>query len=276
MLSGRFSFFGGGGDSGAVVDNTNSSPSKCGEEQLAVVQPTLKLETDRQVYRPGDPVIVTIQISNPAKGYSFLMERLGFEIRGIEKLDTQWFATQKPMPGSKQKRGEHAFLECSTPVLVANQIVNAGASKSYVVRTQLPSIIPPSYKGSSIRYLYYIKSALTGEWIIYENGQSRAEIKNDVTDLCTVEERPESVSGCPLCFVVPVIVAAMLEMSWPLKEVRIPLQLWINQKSSGFPMDDGSGVVVALVTMVVGWNNGSDDGGSGGEGSSRGMVTNML
>jgi len=105
MLSGRFSFFGGGGDSGAVVDNTNSSPSKCGEEQLAVVQPTLKLETDRQVYRPGDPVIVTIQISNPAKGYSFLMERLGFEIRGIEKLDTQWFATQKPMPGSKQKRG---------------------------------------------------------------------------------------------------------------------------------------------------------------------------
>lgn len=26
--------------------------------------------------------------------------------------------------------GEHAFLECSTPVLVANQIVNAGASKS--------------------------------------------------------------------------------------------------------------------------------------------------
>lgn len=105
MLPGRFSFFGGGGDSGAVVDNANSSPSKGGGDELAVVQPTLKLETDRQVYRPGDPVIVTIQISNPANGYSFLMERLGFEIRGIEKLDTQWFATQKPMPGSKQKRG---------------------------------------------------------------------------------------------------------------------------------------------------------------------------
>ncbi|XP_028224949.1 uncharacterized protein LOC114406440 isoform X2 [Glycine soja] len=178
MLPGRFSFFGGGGDSGAVVDNANSSPSKGGGDELAVVQPTLKLETDRQVYRPGDPVIVTIQISNPANGYSFLMERLGFEIRGIEKLDTQWFATQKLMPGSKQRRD--------------------------VVRTQLPSIIPPSYKGSNIRYLYYIKSALTGGWIIYENGQSRLESKNDVTDL----------------------------------EVRIPLQIWINQKSSGFPIDD--------------------------------------
>ncbi|XP_061370529.1 uncharacterized protein LOC133313211 [Gastrolobium bilobum] len=194
MLKGRFSFFG-GGDS-HLVDN--NSPK--GEELL----PTLKLETDRQVYRPGDPVVVTIQISNPSNGYSFLIERLSFEIRGIEKLDTQWFATQKPLPGSKQRRGEHVFLDCSTPILVANQIVNAGTSKSYVVRSQLPSIIPPSYKGSNIRYLYYVKSALTGGWLILENGQSRGESTTDVTDL----------------------------------EVRIPLQIWVNQKSSGFPMDD--------------------------------------
>ncbi|QCE06194.1 hypothetical protein DEO72_LG9g1205 [Vigna unguiculata] len=68
------------------VDNA-SSTSK-GEELAPVVSPTLKLEIDRQVYRPGDPVVVTIQISNPTNGCSFLMERLGFEIMGIEKLDT--------------------------------------------------------------------------------------------------------------------------------------------------------------------------------------------
>ena len=101
MFSGRFSFFG-GGDSGAV---DNASSTSKGEELAPAVSPTLKLETDRQVYRPGDPVVVTVQISNPANGCSFLMERLGFEIRGIEKLDTQWFATQKPLPGSKQRRG---------------------------------------------------------------------------------------------------------------------------------------------------------------------------
>lgn len=95
MLQGRLSFFG-GGDS-RLVDNNSSK----GEPLV----PTLKLETDKQVYRPGDPVVVTIQISNPSNGYSFLMERLSFEIKGIEKLDTQWFATQKPLPGSKQRRG---------------------------------------------------------------------------------------------------------------------------------------------------------------------------
>lgn len=52
-----------------------------------------------------------------------------------------------------------------------------------VVRTLLPNIIPPSYKGSNIRYLYYVKSALTGGWLILENGQSRAESINDVKDL---------------------------------------------------------------------------------------------
>ncbi|XP_047177305.1 uncharacterized protein LOC124844411 isoform X1 [Vigna umbellata] len=210
MFSGRFPLFG-GGDS-RPVDNA-SSTSK-GEELAPVISPTLKLETDRQVYRPGDPVLVTIQISNPANGCSFLMERLGFEIRGIEKLDTQWFATQKPLPGTRHRRGEHVFLEFSTPVLVANHIVNAGATKSYVVRTQLPSIIPPSYKGSNIRYLYYVRSSITGGWIIFENGQSHADSNNDVTDL----------------------------------EVRIPLQIWINQKSGGFPMDDD---IVPLTTVQL-------------------------
>lgn len=208
MLKGRLLFFG-GGDSRS--EDKNSSKKE-------VVVPTLKVETDKQVYRPGDPVIVTIQISNPSNEYSFLMERLGFEIRGIEKLDTQWFVTQKPMPGSRQRRGEHVFIDSSTPILVANQIINARASKSYVVRTMLPSIIPPSYKGSNIRYLYYVRSSVTGGWLILENGQSRTEPTNDVTDL----------------------------------EVRVPLQIWVNQKSSGFPMDDDI-VPSATVQLDIFW-----------------------
>ncbi|CAJ1948847.1 unnamed protein product [Sphenostylis stenocarpa] len=223
MLPGRFSFFG-GGDS-RVVDNANSPPK--GEEPPAVVPPTLKLETDRQVYRPGDPVVVTIQISNPANGYSFLMERLGFEIRGIEKLDTQWFATQKPLHGSKQRRGSlilnklrlgivnvisepdnslpsqsenvKSFLKALDAVGLPRFEISdleKGSMKAvvdYVVRTQLPSIIPPSYKGSNIRYLYYVKSAVTGGWIIFENGQSRADSKNDVTDLFFGDVKPKTV-----------------------------------------------------------------------------------
>ena len=93
MLQGRFSIFG-GGDS-RLAENSSK----------VEILPTLKLEADKEVYRPGDPVVVTVEISNTSNGYSFLVERLSFEIKGIEKLDTQWFATQKMLPGSKQRRG---------------------------------------------------------------------------------------------------------------------------------------------------------------------------
>lgn len=101
MLAPRFSsIFGGGGSYAKALRSE--------------VLPTLKLQTDKQVYRPGDPVIVTIEISNPAGNadlpLSLLVERLSFEIKGVEKLDTQWFATQKPIPGSKQRRGSSGLL----------------------------------------------------------------------------------------------------------------------------------------------------------------------
>ncbi|XP_028787333.1 uncharacterized protein LOC114743299 [Neltuma alba] len=145
MLSSRFSFLG-GRDSG----REDHSPK-------VKLLPILKLEADKEVYRPGDPVVVTIEISNPSTAYSFLVERLSFEIKSIEKLDAQWFATQKPLLGSKQKRD--------------------------VVRMLLPSIVPPSYKGSTVRYFYYVKSALMGEWLVMENGQSFAESVQDVTNM---------------------------------------------------------------------------------------------
>ena len=51
------------------------------------------------MYRLGNPLIVTIQISNPDTASSLLLDRIGFEIRAVEKLDSQWFATHKPLLG---------------------------------------------------------------------------------------------------------------------------------------------------------------------------------
>jgi len=90
--------------------------------------PSLKIQTDRETYRPGDSVIATIEIHNPrspsediqieqlANGIcSLLVDSLSFEVKGTEKLDPQWFATQKPLPGSKQQRGAFlSFLQISS------------------------------------------------------------------------------------------------------------------------------------------------------------------
>ncbi|KAJ0038149.1 hypothetical protein Pint_23183 [Pistacia integerrima] len=217
MLGARFSLFGsGGGGSYKPVDNSRDSE----------VLPRLKLQTDKDVYRPGDSLYITIEICNPlsddASLSSLLIESLAFEIKGIEKLDSQWFATQKPLPGSKQRRGEHVFLDSSASSLISNQIVSSGATKSYVVRTELPSIIPPSYRGTTIRYMYYVKSSLSGRWLILENGNTHRDSIKDVTEV----------------------------------EARIPLQIWVTQKNNGLLMEEGQleGIVpVTTIQMDIYW-----------------------
>ncbi|KAH7568546.1 hypothetical protein JRO89_XS06G0013200 [Xanthoceras sorbifolium] len=209
MLGARFLLFGNGG-SNKVEDNPRDGQ----------VLPNLKLQADRDVYRPGDSIFVTVEISNPLVGdatlSSLLIENLAFEIKGIQKLDTQWFATQKTIPGSKQRRGEHVFLDCSTPRLMSNQIVSSGAKKSYIVRAVLPSILPPSYKGTTIRYLYYIKSTLSARWLILDNGHTHGKSMKDLTEV----------------------------------EARIPLQLWVSQKSNGLLMEEGQNDGIVPLTTV--------------------------
>lgn len=218
MLGGRFSLFGGGGGGGGgsksnkVADNSKNDG----------VLPTLKLQTDKNVYTPGDTVFVTVEICNPLSSgdnavlSSLLIESLSFEIKGIQKLDSQWFATQKPLSGSKQRRGEFVFLDISASKLISNQIVSSDATKSYVIRTELPSIIPPSYRGTTIRYFYYVKSTLSARWLILENGRIQRESDKDLTQV----------------------------------EARLPLQIWVTQKGNGLLTEENQNDGIVPGTTV--------------------------
>ncbi|XP_074307685.1 uncharacterized protein LOC141642710 [Silene latifolia] len=200
----RFSLFG-FGESSTQQQQPRSSIDQIRVSNRDELPPFLKIETDKNVYRPGDEVLITIQIQSPSsnsqeiKSRSLLVERLSFELKGVEKLDTQWFSTLKPIPGSKQRRGENVFLDCSATSLVSNQIISSGDSKKYVVRTVLPSSIPPSYRGTTIRYFYYVRTALSGQWLILESGHSNRDLVKNITGL----------------------------------EARVPLQIWVTQQGNG-------------------------------------------
>ncbi|CAL5024824.1 unnamed protein product [Urochloa decumbens] len=183
------------------------------------LSPTLKLQTDKEVYRPGDSVTMTIEIHSPAglkddagqplsgeDASSLLLDALSFELKGIEKLDSQWFSVPKPLPGSKQRRGEHMFLDCSAPSLVSKVIIASGQTKTYIVRVELPKILPPSYRGISIRYFYYVRSTLFGRSVVLGNGeQNKSPVKSSIR-----------------------------------LEARVPLQIRVSQKSSGLLNEEGT------------------------------------
>ncbi|RLM65404.1 uncharacterized protein C2845_PM16G23520 [Panicum miliaceum] len=172
------------------------------------LSPTLKLQTDKEVYRPGDSVTVTIEIHSPASlkddagqtvsgedASSLLLDVLSFELKGVEKLDSQWFSAPKPLPGSKQRRD--------------------------IVRVELPKILPPSYRGISIRYFYYVRSALFGRSVVLGNGDQNKNPVNTSIQLVSVE----------LVFLLSVLT---------YKEARIPLQIRVSQKSSNLLNEEGT------------------------------------
>ncbi|KAI7740598.1 hypothetical protein M8C21_018209 [Ambrosia artemisiifolia] len=182
--------------------------------------PSLKLETDKKVYRPGDPVTITVEIRNPPGECSLLVDKLSFEATGIEKLDTQWFTTtHKPLTHSNHnRRGEYVFMDSSVPSLVSNQVLSSGTTTTYILRMNLPTVIPPSYRGSTVRYLYHVKSVLSGKYLNMDDGHSRG--------------------------------GSTLELS--AIEARLPLQIWVTEKTNGLLNEDnGSNGIVPATPILL-------------------------
>ncbi|MBA0772681.1 hypothetical protein Gotri_008020 [Gossypium trilobum] len=80
----------------------------------------------------------------------------------------------------------------------------------------LPSVIPPSYKGTTIRYLYYIKSTMSVPLLLLENGHSSKESVKDLTKV----------------------------------EARVPFQVWVTEKGNGLVMEDGQSDDIVPSTTI--------------------------
>ncbi|CDY66873.1 BnaAnng23150D [Brassica napus] len=253
MLSSRFSFL------GMSSFNEVSEPSSVSEIK---VKPTLSLQTDKDVYRPGDFIFVTLEVGySPGMDHenganpSVLVERLSFEVKGVEKLETQWFSTQKSSPRSKGRKGEHIFLDSSTPSLISNQLLSPGAKMTLMVRATLPPIIPPSYKGATLRYHYYIKSTLSGRLMALENSQFYEESTKEFIEVNT----------------------------------RVPIQVWADPKNNGLLLEDSQtdGIVpTSTIQTEIYWKgmdgdsewiraNDAYDNGEDGYDSSRDEISSV-
>ena len=49
-----------------------------------------------------------------------------------------------------------------------------------VLRAELPKILPPSYRGVSIRYIYYVRSTISGRWFVLDNNDGSGVSTDDL------------------------------------------------------------------------------------------------
>ncbi|KAJ7555588.1 hypothetical protein O6H91_05G045900 [Diphasiastrum complanatum] len=199
--------------------------------------PSLNVSLDRKAYRPGDTVVATIDISSDVSSQreasfdsrvedGLVLDNLAVEFKGTEKLDPQWLITPKLPPGSKQRKGERTILDSSLTSVVANVHMERGTSKSYLVRTMLPGVLPPSYRGTAVRYFYYLTVSLNWRHAIAENN---GHFKGSYSTLAT-----------------------------SAVETRIPLVVWTLPNFSGLTRDEltardtyGIGGIVPVVPVEV-------------------------
>ncbi|KAL3695876.1 hypothetical protein R1sor_009952 [Riccia sorocarpa] len=179
-------------------------------------QPTLHVTMDKPAYRPGDIVVATIDVRNDGAtanktgavaktlADAVLMEDLLVEVKGIERVDPQWLVTTKLPPGPKQRRGERTILESSSTSIVSNVMIALGENKTYMVRTLLPKVLPPSYRGTAVRYIFYITVSMRWSFSVVENGHGGPTPHRSMSPL----------------------------------EVRTPLQIWTLPSSSGLTADE--------------------------------------
>ncbi|KAH9296524.1 hypothetical protein KI387_040112, partial [Taxus chinensis] len=169
---------------GGPLESSFSKSSSLENESVSTA--TLKVSTDREAYRPGDLIIATVEVHN-AKCLvrsgeqtevgldardAVQIEKIIVEVKGVEKFDTQWVITQKPLPGSKQRRGEHAIFDSTPTSIVSDMTLGPGCTKSYMIRAALPNVLPPSFRGTVVRYLYYLVVTLHGKHVSIAKDQS--------------------------------------------------------------------------------------------------------
>ncbi|CAI7854041.1 unnamed protein product, partial [Closterium sp. NIES-54] len=84
-----------------------------------------------------------------------LIENLVVDLKGVERLDASWIVLPKSSSGA-QSKGERVILESQLTSLVTNVAIQPGTSKTYAIRAQLPRVLPPSYRGTAVRFHYQL------------------------------------------------------------------------------------------------------------------------
>ncbi|DBB14851.1 hypothetical protein WJX82_007806 [Trebouxia sp. C0006] len=130
----------------------------------------LRVTPDRASYRPGDVLaavveVVTEPVSGAVQAAATHLEALQIELCASERVDLNW-VTGKYRAGSSitekdNRRVARPVLTMKPVRLCEHSTLLPGSRRLYLVRIQLPDTLPPSFKGSAVRYSYQLEAKAT-------------------------------------------------------------------------------------------------------------------
>ncbi|CAD7696629.1 unnamed protein product, partial [Ostreobium quekettii] len=124
----------------------------------------LEVHPDRACYHPGDAFRAAVDVANdgaPGPPSSALrLADLSVEVSGAERVDPGWVApaylASSPHASRDSRRVVRDIFRSETARLGDDCPLSAGTSRRFAVGLRLPRTLPPSFKGTSVRYVYEV------------------------------------------------------------------------------------------------------------------------
>ncbi|EFN58536.1 hypothetical protein CHLNCDRAFT_140640 [Chlorella variabilis] len=110
--------------------------------------------------RPGETVTALLQVSC-SQPEAVELQEVEIEFSGIERIDTSWVQpayrrATPPINADKRKVQRHVV---QSRLQAATQGTFSDLSlRRFVVRFTLPAWLPPTFRGTAVRYLYYLEA----------------------------------------------------------------------------------------------------------------------
>jgi hypothetical protein len=127
----------------------------------AVIQ--LSLATALPAYRPGDTVTALLHASTSLPEDIELKE-VEIVFAGIERVDTSWvspsYRKNTPAINSDRRRVQRHVVLANLQAATQGNFSDANLRR-FLIRFKLPTWLPPTFKGTAVRYSYYLDAHLS-------------------------------------------------------------------------------------------------------------------
>lgn len=163
----------------------------------------LQLVLDKVSYFPGESVTATVKLCSELidaalHGFSaVIVKDLSVHAAGVERSDPQWisklYRPEFPADVIDARRVVRYIFDTEATQVLLNTPLARADSRDFIVRLKLPPQLPPSFKGSSVRFLYFLEARANIELVTGDEGTPNST--KEIHAYTVINVRPSIVNN---------------------------------------------------------------------------------
>ncbi|KAL4443005.1 hypothetical protein ABPG77_008496 [Micractinium sp. CCAP 211/92] len=214
--------------------------------------------------RPGETVTALLQVSC-SQPEALELQEVEIEFTGVERVDTSWVLPtyrRATPPINADKRKVQRYVVQSRLQAATQGTFSDLSLRRFVVRFVLPGWLPPTFRGTAVRYIYYLQAVVKyrSAAASADAGQpssvaSRAPLhlwpaKQQQLESATLERTPSLLN--PASAASPAAGSAALAadgslLSPPIQSEDVPIKCW--EIGPGTAVQDAVAHIIKLATQ---------------------------